>query len=286
MALSAIEFSVQDPLHVNFDVQSQKPSVGSVNTYESAKSKTAAIKARYKSKISIAEQELSFLTNENDNTINPSQATEIKESASQAAHTTLKCETSLAFERVKAEEALGALWAAWSDVAEKKFTHRPQDQAIKTAFTVLLTYRRKIAAIVLDHIKNLEKANPNAKVPIWIKTEPKSPTELQPDAWWPKLKQAALDTEQTLTALLQSADRAIDLVRERLDVKSAVQAPAGTAFSCGSRGSLAFAAAKECQEGSTKILVALESAAADLKSHSRPAESSSLSRADSLRPAF
>ena len=174
----------------------------------------------------------------------------------------------MAFERVKAEEGLGALCNAWSDAADRRFTHRPQDPAIATAFSVLLASRRKLSASVQFHTMNEEAVGPNARVPAWLRTEPTWPIELEPDAWWPRKAAYQADHEKTLAALVASADRALNLFWERLESKSAVQASTkhGLPQSVeGSRGRLTLIAAKACQEGSAKILASLEAAEADLK---------------------
>jgi hypothetical protein len=272
MSHCAREMSVYDQVSVDFEIQSQEISVGLNDAF---RAKRAAIKARYKSKITTAEEELRSLTKREDTEIKQSQEPGVKEEASQAGKRILAYEISVAVERVEAEEALAVLWTAWSFAADKYFTHRPQDQAIVNAFSVLLTSRRKLAAAVEKHIADEKAESPNSRIPIWLRTEPTLPTELQPDAWWPRKPAARADSEKTLAALVASVDRTLKLSRERLEGESAVQGqieyglPHSVSLA-GSRGTLALVAAKRCHEGSAKILVSLEAAAADLKSHSGP----------------
>jgi hypothetical protein len=275
--LQIVLYRYQEVVDVMTEIQSEAELHGQSKSFwvndtkgsnNDKKAKISKIRTKYEAKIATAEQELLSLTLEkyDDDAQNKdssmTQTVDDNASESKAAIRYLAYETELARERIKAEEARDLLWTAWSAAAERNANHHPKEQSIATALNLALTCRRKFTSAVQSYMRNEAAECPNARVPAWLSNEPAWPADLKHDAWWPM--KTAPDSEKTLVALLESADRAVSLAEKMMYCENSPQQKIE------SRGKGAFIAARDAQQGSAKVIAALIAAAKHLKQLSGP----------------
>jgi hypothetical protein len=238
-----------------------------------AEASQAAIKAKYLKKIKTAEGDLLYLTktkdeiggvaNRSKNLDNSIQHGIDAAAESKAASRALEYEIDVARDRVNAEEARDALWRVWSEAAERRGSHLVKDQSIVAALDLVRSSRHKITATVQSCVRNEAAADPTALIPAWLKNEPIWPAILEHDisAWQPS--KTATDTEKTLAALIRSAERAVEFAKKCIYGRSAEPARYDSQ-QLKTRGNLALISAQEAQQGSAKVISALNSAAKNL----------------------
>jgi hypothetical protein len=235
------------------------------NSTKETTAKAAAIMAKYQSKITAAEQELCSWTGQvgaEPMHQNKYEKLDANAESLNVATRTLAYEIDIAQHRGKVEEARGALWAVWSEAAELRSTHRPKELSIITALKLLIAIRRKMSAAVQSCVKNEEAECSNMQIPAWLKNEPAWPADIKQDAWWPT--KTSSDTEKTLAALIEAANRALHLAKIIVYDKCAGTADNGSPQP-ETRGEIALIAAQDIQQGSVKLISDLDTASNHLK---------------------